>query len=97
MISASMMAASPLTLASHSGVEPSRFAALAIRARAKQQVHHIFIGLEHGPVQRRGAIGLRRIHIGVLLQEFLRSRRVAAHDRIRNFGGSSGKAHDRKQ
>ena len=45
---------------------------LGIRAGAKQQVDHLFIGAEHRPVQRGRAIGLRRIHIGVLLHQLLR-------------------------
>ncbi len=63
---------------------------LGIRAGAKQQVHHLFIGPEHRPVKRRRAIGLRRIHIGVLLDELLHGRLVPAHHRVGNLGGAGG-------
>ena len=72
--------------------QPQRRGALAvrglrIRAGVKQQVHHLFIGPEHRPVKRGRAIGLGRIHVGVLLDQLLHGRLVAAHDRVRNLGG----------
>ncbi len=81
--------------------QPQRRGALAvrglgIRARAKQQIHHFFIGPEHRPVKRGGAIGLRRIHIGVLLHELPHGHAVAAHHRVGNLGGAAARRGDRQ-
>ena len=91
------MAASPLTLASHSGVDALAVGGLGIRAGAKQEVHHFFIGPEHRPMKRRGAIGLRCVHVGVLFHQRPDGSLVAAHDRVGNLGGSGGKAGGREQ
>ena len=50
-----------------------------IRAGANQDVHHLLIASEHGPMQRRRAISLRRTHIGVLLEQGAHGRLVAFH------------------
>ena len=70
--SAAMIGASPLMLASHKRRGAVAVRGLGIRAGAKQEVDHRFVGSENRPVQRGRAIGLRRIHIGVLLDQLLR-------------------------
>ena len=92
-----MIAASPLTLASHNGVEPSRFAALAFAPALNQQVHHFFIGSEHRPVKRGRAVGLRRIHIGMLVDQLLHGQLIAVHHRVRNIRGHGAETGNRQQ
>ena len=80
-----MIAASPLTLASHSGVAPSRLAAFGVRARADQHVDQFLVAAVGRPVQRRRAVGLRRVHIGLLCDQRAHGRLVAAHGRVRDI------------
>ena len=94
--SAAMIAASPLMLASHNGVAPSRFAALGFAPARSNRSTIALIGPENRPVQRGGAIGLRCVHIGVLLHQLLDRRQVPAHHRVRNVGGSGGAQNDRR-
>ena len=85
-ISAAMIAASPFTLASHSGVAPSRFAALAFAPARISRSDHLLVAAVHRPVQRRRAVGLRRIHVGVLRHQRAHGRLVAAHGRVGDVG-----------
>jgi hypothetical protein len=41
-------------------------------------------------VKPRGAIGLGRVHIGVLLDQGTHHRFITAHDRVRNIGAYGG-------
>ena len=59
------MAASPLTLASHSGVAPSRLAALTLAPARISSVDQFLVVAIDRPVQRRRAIGLRRVDVGL--------------------------------
>ena len=71
---------------------------LRIGARRQQQVHHFFVGTVHSPVERRGAIALGSIHVGMLLHQLLYFHPVAAHRSVCNVGMRRGaKAHGRQQ
>jgi hypothetical protein len=48
-------------------------------------------------MQRGSAIGLRRIHVGVLLDQFHDGGLVPAHHGVRNFGGSGGAQSDSRE
>src|SRR5215470_17092035 len=66
--------ASPSTLASHIG------------AGADQDLDELPVAMKHGPVQRRGAVGLGGVDVGLLRQEFLDGGFVASHGRVGDVG-----------
>ena len=62
-----------------------------VRAGRDQQIGKFKIVAVSRPFDRRGAIGLRRIDIGFLLQQRLDGGAIAVHGRVRDgaFGGKS--------
>ena len=55
--------------ASHTGVTPLSVAALAFAPARSSAADGIGIVVVRGPMKRRRAVGLRRIHVDALLQE----------------------------
>ena len=68
--SSPIIAALPFFAAMNSGVmraQPRR--GLHVRARRQQHFRHLQVVVKRGPVQRRRAVALRRVHVGFLRQQ----------------------------
>ena len=78
--SRSTASALPFSQAREIGVTPYRFARLGVGAGADQTVDQREIVVAHRPVQRGGAVGLRRVGVDLLLQQRRAARRVARLD-----------------
>ena len=66
-------------------------------ARADERRRERGVALGGGPVQRRHAVALRRVDVGVLLQQRANRRRVAAHRGIRNRARARARARRGRQ
>ena len=58
------MAAFPLVHARYSGVTPRSLRHIDVGAGANQQIRHRLIVAVRGPVERGGAVALRRVDVG---------------------------------
>ena len=84
LISLSIIAALPFSAASCIGVAPSRFAAETLAPARISRSAVSRSSDAHGPVERGGAVDLRRIDVGLPLQQGAHGVPIRLHGRVRH-------------
>src|SRR5262249_29327839 len=77
-------------VAEHTG-QPQRRRAFPVGgadvcAGPDELLHQFLVAMKHGPVKRRRAVGLRCVDVGLLREQLLNGRLVAAHRRVGQKG-----------
>ena len=73
-----------------SGVSLVAIGGVDVGAGANQQVGRLDVIAIDRPVQRRGAVHLGRVDVGVLLEQRPKRRLVAFHHRVRDIAAAGG-------